>query len=85
MVHKSLIKKANDTLLYINKNSNHPPPIIKKLPKAINGRLCKNSSNAEIIHASKVEYEAALKNGWYENVDFKYNPTYSRQKFSRLS
>ena len=26
-------KKPNDTLLYINKNSNHPPRIIKKLSK----------------------------------------------------
>ena len=32
-------KKAKNTLLYINKNSNHPPQIIKKLPKTINNRL----------------------------------------------
>ena len=36
-------KKPNNTLLYINKNSNHPPQIIKKLPKTINNRLCRNS------------------------------------------
>ena len=66
-------KKPNDTLLYIKKNSNHPPQIIKKLPKTINDRLCKNSSNAEIFHASKVEYEAASKNTGYKNADFKYN------------
>ena len=57
----------------MNKNSNHPPQKIKKLPKAINSRLCRNSSNAEIFHASKVQYEAALKNGGYKNIDFKYN------------
>ena len=66
-------KKPNDTLLYINKNSNHPPQIIKKLLKTINGRLCRNSSNVEIFHASKVEYEEALKNSEYKNVDIKYN------------
>ena len=49
-------EKPNDTLLYINKNSNHSPQIIKKLPKTINDRLCRNSSNAEIFHASKIEY-----------------------------
>ena len=32
-------KKAKNTLFYINKNSNHPPQIIKKLPKTINNRL----------------------------------------------
>ena len=66
-------KKPNDTLLYINKYSNHPPQIINKLPKIINNRLRRNSSNAEIFHASKVEYEAALKNSGYKNLDFKYN------------
>ena len=70
--HK-LYKKPNDTLLYINKNPNLPPEIIKKLPKTINVRLCRNSSNAEIFHASKIEYETALRNSGYENVDFKYN------------
>ena len=62
MVHISLIKKQN---------SNHPPQIIKKLPKTINDRLCRNSSNAEIFHASKIEYETALRNSGYKNVDFK--------------
>ena len=66
-------KKPNDTLLYINKNSNHPPQIIKKFPKTNNDRLCRNSSNAEIFHASKIEYETALRNSGYKNVDFKYN------------
>ena len=31
-------KKPNNTLLYINKNSHHPPQIIKKSPKTINER-----------------------------------------------
>ena len=66
-------KKPKDTLLYINKNSNHPPQIIKKLPKTINDRLCRNSSNVEIFHASKIEYETALRNSRYGNLDFKYN------------
>ena len=66
-------KKPNNTFLYNNKNSNHSPQIIKKLPKTINDRLCRNSSNAEIFHASTVEYEVALKNSGYKNVDFKYN------------
>ena len=66
-------KKPNDTLLYINKNLNHPPQIMKKLPKIINDRLCKNSSNAEIFHESKVGYETALKGIGSKNVNFKYD------------
>ena len=67
--YTSLIK----SLTTHSKNSNHPPQIIKKLPKTIDDRVCRNSSNAEIFHASKIEYEAALKNSWYKNVGFKYN------------
>ena len=37
-------KKANDKLLYIDSLSNHPPQIIKQLPKSISERLSKNSS-----------------------------------------
>ena len=76
-------KKPNNTLLYINKNPNHPPQIIKKLQKTITDRLCRNSSNAEIYDASKIEYEAALKNSGYKNVDFKYNLAYKNNKRNR--
>ena len=64
-------KTPNDTLQYINKNSNHQPQIIKKLPKTINDRLCRTSSNAEIFHALEIAYEAALKNSGYKYVDFR--------------
>ena len=50
-------KKANDSLLYINTSSNHPPQVNKQLPTSINERLSKNSSSKEIFNASKYEYE----------------------------
>ena len=65
-------KKINDALLYINKNSNHPPQIIKELPKIINDRLSRNYSNADIFNSSKEEYKTALKNSGYKNIDFKH-------------
>ena len=34
-------KKPNDSLLYLKKTSNHPPQIIKQLPKIISDRLSK--------------------------------------------
>ena len=37
-------KKRNDTLLYINASSNHPPQVIKQLPSPIADRLSKNLS-----------------------------------------
>ena len=71
MVHKMVPYKKpnNNTLLYINKNSNHPAQTIKKWPKTTKDRLCRHYSNTYIFYTSKVEYETALKNSWYKNVD----------------
>ena len=54
-------KKTNDSLLYIKKSSNHPLQILKQLPKFINDRLSKNSSNEQVFNESKGEYDNALK------------------------
>ena len=45
-------KKANDTLLYINKSSNSPPQIINQFPRIISDyiRLFRNSSNKEVFN-----------------------------------
>ena len=42
-------KTPNDTISYIHCQSNHPPSIIKKLPKGIEIRLSNNSTNADIF------------------------------------
>ena len=67
-------KKPNDSLLYIKKSSNHPPQIIKQLPKIINDRLSKDSSNEEVFNESKGEYENALKQSGYNNISLKHQP-----------
>ena len=59
-------KKANDLLLCIKKSSNHPPQIIKQLPKIISDRLSKNSSNEEVFNESKGAHENALKQSGYQ-------------------
>ena len=41
-------EKPNDDPLCINKNSNHPPPIINQIPKAIAKRIFDILSNKEI-------------------------------------
>ena len=38
-------KKPNDSLLYVNTSSNHPPQVIKHIPISINKRLNKISSS----------------------------------------
>ena len=66
-------KKPNDSLLYINTSSNHPPQVIKQLPTSINKRLNKNSSCKQVFEESKLEYESALKNCGYNHVKLTFN------------
>ena len=45
-------RKANDIPTYINKNSNHPPSILKQLTKSIKKRLSEISSRKDIKHTN---------------------------------
>ena len=42
-------RKPNNRINYVNANSNHPPAILKQIPKMIENRLIKNSSSKKII------------------------------------
>ena len=59
-------RKPNSLPLYVHSKSNHPPNIIRELPKAINRRLKKISSSKEIFEGTKQEYQNALTNSGYE-------------------
>ena len=72
-------KKPNDLLSYINKSSNHPPQIINQLPKTINQRLFRNSSNEEVFNSSKYQYEKALRDSGYTDFQLKFNKTSTNQ------
>ena len=43
-------KKPNSNLIYIQKQSNHLPSMIKNLKKSINNRLSTNSKNVQIFN-----------------------------------
>ena len=60
-------RKPNDTPLYINKNSNHPPNIIKQLPQMIQTRLSDLSSDAHEFNEVKDQYATALSNSGFHN------------------
>ena len=66
-------KNPNDFLPYINKSSNHPPQIINQLPKIINERLSRNSSNEEVFNLSKYQYEKALRDSGCIDFELKFN------------
>ena len=52
--------KQNNTLLYVNVSSNHPPNIIKNIPKSINKRLSTLSKSEEIFNEAIPPYKEAL-------------------------
>ena len=54
-------RKPNSDLLYVNKKSNHPPCVLKQIPKGISKRLSEISSSEEIFKAAIPQYEEALK------------------------
>ena len=63
--------RPNNDPLYINAKSNHPPTIIKDLPKMINKHLSDLSFNEDEFKRAKPLYENALKESGYK-AEMKY-------------
>jgi len=64
-------RKPNNKINYVNASSNHPPAILKQIPKMIENRLSKNSSNAKLFNSIKKEYNDALKlNGYSYEITY---------------
>ena len=53
-------RKPNDTPVYINADSNHPPSILKHIPKMVEKRLQNISCNEDVFDKAKPLYEEAL-------------------------
>ena len=41
--------KPNNTILYVNRLSNHPPTVLKNIPENVNRRLCNISCNEKVF------------------------------------
>ena len=59
--------KPNSVPVYINKNPNHPPQVLKELPKTIEKRISTISSSKEIFDNWKTIYEDTLKKSGFQN------------------
>ena len=57
--------KPNNKIFYVHSKSNHPPSILKNLPKAIENRLSKISANEEVFNTAIPPYQAALEASEY--------------------
>ena len=59
-------RKPNDTPVYINAASNHPPSVLKYIPKMVEKRLHSISSDEAVFNNAKPTYEEALKSSGFE-------------------
>ena len=74
-------QKTNNSPLYINAFSNHPPKIIKQLPKMINKRISDLSCNKEEFDKVKSVYEPALKdNGHFSSMSYNNSNTQNARR-----
>lgn len=63
--------KENDSPLYVNSRSNHPPMVLKNIPAGVNRRLSKLSATKDIFDAAVPPYQAALnKSGYNHTLSF---------------
>ena len=78
--------KPNNTPMYVNRKSNHPPSIIKNIPAAVNRRLNSISADDGVFKEAIKPYQDALDKSGYEH-QLKYdppsNPTIRNHKRSR--
>ena len=65
--------KENNVIHYVHNKSNHPPSILKNLPKGVEHRLSKISANEEIFTTSIPPYQAALEASGYSHT-LKFDP-----------
>ena len=71
-------RKPGDTPIYINVESNHPPTIIKEVPKMVEKRLSRLSSTKEIFDNEIGIYQKALDESGHK-VKLSYNPSVTRK------
>ena len=65
--------KPNNKPLYINASSNHPPSVVKQIPKFVSKRITTNSCNEDIFRKSAPFYNSILKDSGF-NGNIKYCP-----------
>jgi len=57
--HHTPYSKPNNIPLYVQKESNHPPSVLKNIPEPINHRLCDISTNDPIFSNANPQYQDA--------------------------
>ena len=76
--------KENDSPVYVDVNSNHPPMVLKNIPMGVNRRLSRISSSKEIFDDAKQPYQDALnKSGYKHKLEYLPNKDLPKAKRNR--
>ena len=75
-IYKPYIKD-NDTPMYVNIKSNHPPSVIKNIPLGVNRRLSRISANKTVFDAAAPTFQEALQKSGY-NHQLTFEPPQNR-------
>ena len=70
--------KPNNIPQYVHKLSNHPPSVLRNIPKNVNKRLSSISSSEEIFNAAAPPYQEAIRKSGYD-YKLQYEPNPLRQ------
>ena len=74
-------KKPNDRPLYVHVESNHPPSVIRQIPKSINHRLRRISSTKEAFDNAKKRVSRCITRQWtWPYLTLWTTKTYGRRK-----
>ena len=72
-------KKPNNKILYVHRQSNHPPALLKNIPHNINKRLTSISASQKVFNDAIPPYQKALDEGGYKHK-LTYNPQPKRKR-----
>jgi len=73
--------KPNNKLLYVIRQSKHPPALLKNIPENINKRLTSISSSKNVFDAAIPPYQKALdESGYSYKLTYKPQPTQKHNK-----
>ena len=71
--------KPNNKILYVHRQSNHPPALLKNIPENINKRLTSISSSQKVFDEAIPPYQKALDESGYKHK-LTYNPQPKRKR-----
>ena len=74
--------KPNNKLLYVHRQSNHPPALLKNIPENFNKRLTSISFSEKIFNEAIPPYQKALDESGY-TYKLTYNPPKHRRETAR--